>query len=78
MSEKNDPIRPNHYKITIRGVDFECLDVLYALGFDKSFSLGNALKYLWRAGRKTPDALEDLKKARFYIDQEISRRESGH
>ena len=37
-----------------------------------NFCLGNALKYIWRAGLKT-DAVEDLKKARWYIDREIER-----
>nr|WP_202447100.1 DUF3310 domain-containing protein [Streptomyces sp. SID5468] len=35
-----------------------------------SFVRGNALKYLMRAGRKG-DELEDLKKARWYLDYEI-------
>lgn len=39
-----------------------------------NFTVGNALKYLLRAGRKGP-ALEDLKKARWYLDYEISRLE---
>lgn len=40
-----------------------------------NFCLGNAMKYIWRAGLKI-DAIEDLKKARWYIDREIARRES--
>lgn len=39
-----------------------------------NFCLGNALKYIWRADAKG-DALEDLHKARWYIDREIARRE---
>ena len=39
-----------------------------------NFCLGNAIKYIWRAGQKG-DALEDLKKARWYLDREIQRRE---
>ena len=38
------------------------------------FNLGNAIKYLSRDGKKG-DALEDLKKARWYLDREIQRRE---
>lgn len=34
------------------------------------FNLGNVVKYVSRAGRKN-DALEDLKKAKFYLDWEI-------
>jgi hypothetical protein len=39
------------------------------------FCLGNAIKYIWRADLKG-SAIEDLKKARFYIDREIALREA--
>jgi hypothetical protein len=38
------------------------------------FNLGNAVKYIWRSDLKN-DAIEDLKKARWYIDREIQKRE---
>lgn len=39
-----------------------------------SFCAGNVVKYVCRAGRKDPDKhMEDLKKARWYIDREIDR-----
>jgi hypothetical protein len=38
------------------------------------FNLGNAIKYIWRCDLKS-DAIEDLKKARFYIEREIKKRE---
>lgn len=37
-----------------------------------NFNLGNATKYIWRAGRKD-DAILDLQKALFYIADEIRR-----
>jgi hypothetical protein len=40
------------------------------------FNLGNALKYIWRADLKN-DAIEDLKKARWYLDREIAKRVIG-
>lgn len=41
-----------------------------------SFCAGNVVKYVCRAGRKDPDKhVEDLKKARWYIDREIERVE---
>ena len=40
-----------------------------------SFTLGNAVKYIWRADLKD-NAVEDLKKAAWYIDREIKRREN--
>jgi len=36
------------------------------------FNIGNAVKYLWRAGYKG-DVLEDLRKAEFYVKREIQR-----
>lgn len=43
--------------------------------WDLGYNLGNTIKYISRAGRKD-DALEDLKKARFYLDYEISMLEA--
>jgi hypothetical protein len=37
-----------------------------------NFSLGNAIKYIWRAGLKN-NAIEDLEKARWYLDREIEK-----
>ena len=45
----------------------ECLDLIEALGLD--FHLGNAFKYLFRAGKKGGEARnKDLAKARTYLD----------
>lgn len=52
------------------GSGIECIQITEHMGFN----LGNALKYIWRADLKG-DAVEDLKKARWYLDREISRRE---
>lgn len=64
---------PAHYGGA--GNPYEAIKVIdaWCLGF----SLGNAVKYIMRAGRKTPDALEDLRKARWYLDHEIGRLEAG-
>lgn len=40
--------------------------------WDLNFNLGNAIKYISRAGRKG-NAIEDLEKAKFYLQYEISR-----
>ena len=37
-----------------------------------SFNLGNAIKYIWRADLKA--GMQDLEKARWYLDREIERR----
>lgn len=41
-----------------------------------SFCAGNVVKYVCRAGRKDPDKyVEDLEKARWYLEREIARAE---
>ncbi len=60
---------PPHY--TSHPSKVECIEITRHMGFN----LGSALKYLWRCGLKG-DEIEDLKKARWYIDDEIKLRES--
>lgn len=57
---------PPHYTSHPSGV--ECISITEHM----NFCLGNAVKYIWRAGKKGK-AIEDLKKARWYIDREIAR-----
>jgi hypothetical protein len=38
------------------------------------FNLGNAFKYIWRADLK--NGVEDLKKAKWYLEREIAKRDS--
>lgn len=59
---------PAHYNAHPSGV--ECIDIVEPM----TFNVGNAVKYLWRAGEKGA-LLDDLKKARWYIDREIARLE---
>ena len=59
---------PSHYNAHPSGV--ECIDVVEHM----NFNLGNAIKYIWRAGLKpTSSDIEDLRKACWYIDREIQR-----
>ncbi len=67
---------PDHY--TTGGV--ETIDLIEAK--ELNFNLGNVVKYVTRCGRKKSKkmsadakALEDLRKARWYLDREIKRRE---
>ena len=53
---------------------YEAIRVIEA--WSLGFCLGNVVKYLARAGRKG-DILEDLRKARWYLDREITRLEGG-
>lgn len=60
---------PSHYRLP-NGV--ECIDVTQWFNFAR----GNAIKYIWRAGKKNPATeIEDLKKARKNLDFEITRLE---
>ena len=44
-----------------------------------NFNIGNAFKYLWRAGIKDDKKhIEDLQKAIFYIQDEINRLEGNY
>jgi len=63
---------PQHY-----GGDtpYEVIKVIHAWGLHESFPLANAVKYLGRAHKKGM-LIEDLKKARWYIDWEIKRLEA--
>lgn len=55
---------------------YEHIKVVQAWGLN--YELGNCTKYICRAGRKPgADTLEDLKKARWYLDYEIRKREAG-
>jgi len=63
---------PSHYHAA-SGI--EVIDAISAWGL--GFCLGNVVKYCARAGHKDPErALEDLRKARWYLSREILSRES--
>lgn len=65
---------PSHYNMG----RIEVIDAIEAWGFGEGFNRGNAIKYIARAGRKDPSKeIEDLEKAKFYIDAEINRLKSG-
>jgi hypothetical protein len=71
----NDNVNhPKHYTSHPSGV--ECVQVAECY----CFNVGNAIKYLWRAGLKEEEGktpadkrVEDLRKAAWYIDREIER-----
>jgi hypothetical protein len=60
---------PSHYN---RGDLPECIEIIEALELD--FCLGNAMKYLYRAGAKG-DRVEDIRKARWYLDRWLRANE---
>lgn len=57
---------PKHYNAHASGI--ECIDVAERMGFN----LGNAAKYVWRAGLKGQAHSEDLAKALFYLDRALA------
>ena len=58
---------PKHY---VEGRKFEPIDVIE--DWNLGFNLGNAVKYISRAGRKD-DVITDLEKAQWYLDREITK-----
>ena len=62
--------RPEYYG----GKDstYEVFNVLEAWKLDKDFYLGNVLKYLARAGKKSFNKKEDLEKALVYLQRRIN------
>lgn len=71
MSKQGDPVNnPSHYGG--RGNPYECIKVIEA--WELGFCLGNTVKYISRAGKKSAaTTIEDLSKARWYLDREIQR-----
>lgn len=61
---------PAHYTSHPSGV--ECMDIVKHM----SFTLGNVIKYVWRADLKG-DAIEDLEKAAEYLAVEIALRKES-
>ena len=70
----DDPVNPAHYRFA--GDVYEPIKVIRA--WSLGFALGNAIKYIARAGRKNPATMiEDLRKARWYLDYEIKALEGA-
>lgn len=62
---------PPHYTSHPSGI--ECITVTEHM----NFNLGNAVKYIWRAGLKSAAPVTDLQKAVWYLQREIGRIEQG-
>jgi len=64
---------PPHYTSDPSGI--ECIEITR----HRNFNIGNAFKYLWRAGLKNGNTdVQDLQKAIFYIQDEINRLEGKY
>ncbi len=67
MPNQQDQVNhPKHYTSHVSGV--ECIDIVR----HETFNCGNAIKYIWRRHDKGT-TIQDLEKARWYIDDEIKR-----
>lgn len=73
FDDEHDAVNnPPHYTSDPSGV--ECIQITR----HRNFNIGNAIKYLWRAGLKDSAAtVQDLEKAVFYIRDEIDRIQGG-
>ena len=68
----DDPVnQPLHYKTG----GIETLDFIEAK--DLNYRLGNVVKYVTRAGKKSTDPVQDLEKAAFYLKREIDARKNA-
>ena len=70
----NDAVNhPKHYTSSEAkcscGKTIECIQIVENM----EFNLGNAMKYIWRCDLKK-DAIEDLQKAKWYLEREIAKR----
>ena len=80
MREKEDKVNsPSHYSYLKKLCGIEVIDITRHMDFD----LGNAIKYILRAGHKTEEGyddkaktIEDLKKAVWYINDKIKTLEN--
>jgi len=63
--------RPQYYGGA--GNTYEVFNVLEAWGLDEDFYLGNVIKYIVRAGKKTSTKKEDLQKALVYLQRRIDK-----
>lgn len=65
----SDPVnKPSHY------TDGKIEVIEFIEDKQLGFNLGNSVKYISRAGKKDPAKhIEDLEKARWYLDREITR-----
>lgn len=69
MEKKELVNHPQHYSWLKEKCGVEAIDIIRH--FD--FCLGNALKYIIRAGRKDDNAIQDLEKAKWYITDKINQ-----
>lgn len=69
MKRKSDPVsHPTHYT----SGSVECIEAIKAALTPeefRGFCKGSSFQYIWRAGLKSKDPLEDFKKAMWYLER---------
>ncbi len=66
--EKQEAVNhPKHYNEHPSGI--ECITIVRWM----NFNLGNAVKYIWRVGLKSDNPIQDLRKAIWYLEDEIKK-----
>lgn len=63
---------PSHYQSK---AGIEVIDVIEAFGL--GFCTGNVVKYVCRCGKKTDNELQELEKAKWYLEREIKNRRAA-
>jgi hypothetical protein len=72
----SDALSPDYYqRATLLGAQMEAYDVVE--GWELTYHVGTAVVYLLRAGKKTPDAREDIAKAIEHLQRELLRLEAS-
>lgn len=73
IPDRDDPVvnHPQHYNAHPSGI--ECIEITEHM----NFNMGNATKYIWRAGLKSEEPITDIQKAIWYLEREIARLKRG-
>ena len=67
VEDMNDPTNPRHYRTHPSGV--ECIQITEHF----NFNLGNVIKYVWRHLHRNSGKIQDIEKAKWYLEREIKR-----
>ncbi|MBQ6738030.1 MAG: DUF3310 domain-containing protein [Synergistaceae bacterium] len=74
-TETDKTIKPDYYKIT---TGLECIDIIEGLGLGDEFVLGNAIKYLTRAGKKYGETIDTaINKAVYYLERFLKNNDEN-
>ena len=73
MKEQTQINHPYYYQLD---GGLETIDVIDSLGLGKGFALGNAIKYIFRAGKKIDESADmDIQKAIWYLNHYLEMKD---